>query len=253
MPAATEPGSGNVPLPADSPEWDGAVNAWRVKGRIFRMGRREWLTAQGWQQAYEDGVRTVIDLRNPDETGRRSTDPDVADVVLAKFNILSVPTEEGGNAEFDRLCVPYLNHPALYPDNARIFPQRLVAVFRAIAEARGAVVFHCAAGRDRSGMIGAMLQDLAGDSDAQIVAGYQRSMRRINERYGTHGVPHSHERHLTEIELAAELRARGTAVLEFVRALGTSDFLRRNGLSEEELHQIDRLIQPLPSEETEGP
>ncbi|HET6269771.1 MAG TPA: protein-tyrosine-phosphatase, partial [Arthrobacter sp.] len=32
--------------------WDGAVNAWHVAGEVYRMGRREWLTEAGWQQAY---------------------------------------------------------------------------------------------------------------------------------------------------------------------------------------------------------
>ena len=37
-------------------DWDGAVNAWHVAGGIYRMGRREWLTEAGWQQAYDDGA-----------------------------------------------------------------------------------------------------------------------------------------------------------------------------------------------------
>ena len=55
--------------------WDGAVNAWHVAGAVFRMGRREWLTEAGWQQAYDGGIRTVVDLRNPEERRRRDTDP----------------------------------------------------------------------------------------------------------------------------------------------------------------------------------
>ena len=60
--AVTVNASEQVPV-----SWDGAVNAWRVAGSVYRMGRREWLTAAGWQEAYRDGVRTVIDLRNPGE------------------------------------------------------------------------------------------------------------------------------------------------------------------------------------------
>ena len=87
------------------------------------------------------------------------------------------------NSEFRPLCGPYLNDPASYADNARLFPEMLAGVFKAVAAAHGGVVIHCSAGRDRSGMIAAMLQDLAGDSDEAIVRGYQRAMRGINEHH----------------------------------------------------------------------
>src|SRR6478736_6871249 len=58
-------------------EWDGAVNAWHVAGDVYRMGRREWLTEDGWRQAYLHGIRTVVDLRNEAEIRRRETDPPV--------------------------------------------------------------------------------------------------------------------------------------------------------------------------------
>ncbi len=74
--------------------WDGAVNAWRISGGVFRMGRREWLTEAGWKQAYDDGVRTVIDLRNAAEHGRRDTDPEVGADVLAVFDVVHAPTED---------------------------------------------------------------------------------------------------------------------------------------------------------------
>ena len=60
-------------------DWDGAVNGWHVAGGVYRMGRREWLTEAGWQNAFDDGVRTVVDLRNSREARRRDTDPAVAD------------------------------------------------------------------------------------------------------------------------------------------------------------------------------
>lgn len=78
--------------------WEGAVNARDLggvptmagvtkEGRIFRMGRPEWLTEVGWQQAHDDGVRTIVDLRNSDERLRRQTDPDVSEGVLARFSV----------------------------------------------------------------------------------------------------------------------------------------------------------------------
>lgn len=161
--------------------WDGAVNAWHVGGEVYRMGRREWLTETGWRQAYDAGIRTVIDLRNPEEIRRRETDPRVPEAALAPFDVVHAPTEDPANEEFRALCVPYLNDPASYPDNVRLFPDRMARVFRAIAAAPAGVVLHCSAGRDRSGMIAAMLQDLAGAGEDAIALAYERAMRGINE------------------------------------------------------------------------
>lgn len=199
------------------------------------MGRREWLTETGWRQVLRGGIRTVIDLRNDDEIRRRESDPPVSDAAMAAFDVVTAPTEDPANNEFRAICGPYLNDPALYADYARLFPDRLTGVFKAIAAARGGVVIHCSAGRDRSGMIAAMLQDLAGDSDDAIVLGYQRSARGINEHHRRAGVPHAHERYLPEDVLAPLLQLRGESVLRFVRSLETEAFLRRNGVSDAEL------------------
>jgi protein-tyrosine phosphatase len=218
--------------------WDGAVNAWRISGSVFRMGRREWVTEAGWKQAYDDGVRTVIDLRNAAEHGRRDTDPEVGADMLAAFDVLHIPTEDPDHPEFKELCSPYLNDPDGYAANARLFPDKLAAVFRAVAAAPAGVVIHCSAGRDRSGMIAAMLQDLTGADDHEIVSGYQAAMRGINERHRTARVPHKHERYLEEHALLPLLEKRGGGALEFVRRLDTTNYLLRHGITAAELAAI---------------
>ena len=221
-------------------DWDGAVNAWHVSGGIYRMGRREWLTEAGWKQAFDDGVRTVVDLRNASEGRRRDADPVVPAAAWAGIDVVQAPTEEPNDPRFTAVTGPYLNDPAHYAENARLFPEKLVGVFRAIAVAapKGDVLLHCAAGRDRSGLVAAMVQDLAGDSDEEIAEGYRRAARGINERYRTHGPPHDRERYLQEPELAALLEQRGLAVVSFVRRLDTRSYLLANGLTSTELEAV---------------
>ncbi len=225
-------------------DWDGAVNAWHIAGRVYRMGRREWLTKAGWQDAYDDGIRTVVDLRNGTEVRRRDTDPAVPDSAWSGVRIISTPTEEPGDLRFTAVCGPYLNDPAHYAHNARLFPEKLVGVFRAVAQAAdaGGVVIHCAAGRDRSGMVAAMLQDLAGHSDQQIATGYAQAARGINERYRTHGPPHDRERYVGEAELSPLLDERGRTVVAFVRGLDTEDFLVGHGLTDAELTAVRSVL-----------
>ncbi|MHC6229842.1 tyrosine-protein phosphatase [Arthrobacter sp. MMS24-T111] len=220
--------------------WDGAVNAWHISGGIYRMGRREWLTASGWRQVFDDGVRTVVDLRNAAEGRRRDTDPVVPDASMPDIDVVQAPTEEPGDPRFTAVTGPYLNDPRQYAENARLFPEKLVGVFRAIAHAapKGDVLLHCAAGRDRSGMVAAMVQDLAGDSDEAIAEGYRQAARGINERYRTHGPPHNRERYLDAGELEPLLEQRGITVVRFVRDLDTRRYLLANGLTAVELEAV---------------
>jgi protein-tyrosine phosphatase len=218
--------------------WDGAVNAWHVAGEVYRMGRREWLTEAGWQQAYDGGIRSVIDLRNEAERRRRETDPPLSAEALARFSVVLAPTEDPANSEFRKICGPYLNDPAFYADNARLFPEMLAGVFKALAAAEGGVVIQCSAGRDRSGMIAAMLQDLAGHGDDTIVLGYQCAVRGINEHRRTAATPHPHERYLPDEVLLPLLELRGGSLLKFVRSLNTKDFLHRHGVTAPELSAV---------------
>jgi protein-tyrosine phosphatase len=218
--------------------WDGAVNAWHVAGDVYRMGRREWLTAAGWQQMYDDGVRTVIDLRSPGEQRRRDTDPEVPAELLQRFDVVRCPTEDPDAEEFGALFGPYLKDPAHYGDYLRLFSGRLAAVFKAIAAAHGKVVVHCSAGRDRSGIIAVMLQLLAGTTEEDIVRGYREGMRGINERHRTHGPPHAHESYLDEARLEELLETRGSSLLAFMRSLDVQAFLAANGLAPDEVAAV---------------
>ncbi|MDQ0819769.1 hypothetical protein QFZ79_002059 [Arthrobacter sp. V4I6] len=91
-------------------------------------------------------------------------------------------------------------------------------------------------------MIAAMIQELAGDSEAAIVRGYQRAMLGINEHHRRSATPHPHERYLPEEVLRALLKERGESLLAFLRHVKTEEFLRRNGVTEWELAAIRVLL-----------
>ena len=225
----------------DQPQWEGAVNARVVLGSIYRMGRREWLTGAGWQQAHADGVRTVIDLRNPDEVRRRPTDPRVDEAATAGIIIVNTPTENPGHPEFERLAVPYMNHPRMYPVNVEVFPDRIAEVFRQIAAARGKVVLHCSAGRDRTGLIVSMLLKLVDRQDL-LESQYEASLRGINDWHRVSPVKHPHESYLEEPDLIGPLNERLEALGAFVDSLGVESFLLEHGLSPAELQAIRKKM-----------
>ena len=171
--------------------WDGLVNVRDLgglptplspcgrtaQGRVARGPRRERLTATGWADARRWGLRTIVDLRCHDEIGPRTGDPAVDPAATAQVTLVSAPTEDHSSDEFRQVCFPILDSPAYWPHNWRILPGLVRNALVAVSEASPGMLVHCGAGRDRTGMISALLLGNAG-VPAQIVAqDYAASVR----------------------------------------------------------------------------
>lgn len=70
-------------------------------------------------------------------------------------------------------------------------PERSGAVLSALATARlGGVLFHCMAGRDRTGQIALLLLSIVGAEPEAIVDDYLETVRRADQRAATSGRAH---------------------------------------------------------------
>ncbi|PLC11848.1 hypothetical protein AUQ48_05880 [Kocuria flava] len=225
--------------------WDGALNARRLAGDVWRMGRSERLTPAGWRAAAAAGVRTVVDLRNGDERRRRPEDPVDEPAARAGITVLHRPTEDPAHPEFALVGTPYLNHPRAYPDYLRLFPGPVGAAVRAVAAAEGAVVVHCSAGRDRTGLLALLLLRLVGASPERILAEDEAAVRGINAWHRVAPVPHPVERHHPPERLEAVLADRRAALAPLARGLDAAAWLRAAGLGAGELTALrERLSRP---------
>ncbi|GAA4655439.1 tyrosine-protein phosphatase [Arthrobacter cryoconiti] len=228
---------GHQPSRAPEPHWEGAVNARLLAGDIYRMGRSEWLTERGWQQMCRDGVRTVIDLRNPHERKRRPSDPAVSEEAMSGFDVVNLPTEDPEHPGYAELITPHMNHPGLYADIVRMFPDKVAAVFKELAAAKGAVVIHCSAGRDRTGLVASLLLGLLGQTD-RVAPEDELAARGINEWHLVAPVKHPYERYLHESAMSEVVADRGQAVKAFIGGLDPRVFLLQNGISAAEIAAI---------------
>ena len=121
------------------------------------------------------GVRTVIDLRGDDERARVPNSlngrPGITYVGLPLLGDVDTLAARMGMPLHDSFMHSL---SILYSTMADSNPDCFVQVFEALLSGlvRGGVVFHCTAGKDRTGVIAAMVLELCGVARADIVADY---------------------------------------------------------------------------------
>lgn len=144
-------------------------------GRVARSPRRELMDDAAWNAATAWGLHTIIDLRCPYEIGRHDDDPVLTTV--PQLTVVDAPTEDHDNAEFRETCFPILDSPAYWTHNIRILPDLVRNTLEAIAEATPGILVHCSAGRDRTGLVTALLLANAGVAPHLIADDYELSVR----------------------------------------------------------------------------
>ncbi|QAY67228.1 tyrosine-protein phosphatase [Paenibacillus protaetiae] len=134
-------------------------------GRLFRADGLHRLTAQDQQLILGKGVRTIIDLRHAAELAQK---PNVfaGTEGVNYINISLINPATASMAQIRTLGDMYVN---MLDECGHL----LLQVFESIAaEEEQNVLFHCAGGKDRTGVVAALLLDLAGVDRAAIVADY---------------------------------------------------------------------------------
>lgn len=146
---------------------DGKVVRW---GRVFRSGAQPLLSAADLGLVDQLGIGTVVDLRSIEE---RQINPDVID---DRAGALFISNDYGMAA----LMAPMSARKgeAIYEGMERLLAPQYRSLYRRImasAEGEGAVLYHCSAGQDRTGVATALLYDLLGVDRETILADYHLS------------------------------------------------------------------------------
>lgn len=142
-------------------------------GSIIRADLLRRLTPAGQQALRDYGVRTIIDLRTPEEV---AAEPDtLSDNTPGAPTYLNIPLDQK-LPQTEAILQQPLTHAQIYNIYLDHYPHAVAAVMRAIANApEGAVVFHCHSGKDRTGIIAALLLRLAGVPKAIVAEDYALS------------------------------------------------------------------------------
>lgn len=144
-------------------------------GAVYRSGSLTYLTDAGRSQLSALGIRAVCDLRSVAERSREPTvslgadvealhwDYDFASVSLrGLLRSAAAPSVEAMRGSMTEL---YRRLPAL-------FAEPYAAVFSQLAQGNLPLVFHCAAGKDRTGLAAALILTSLGASRQVVLDDY---------------------------------------------------------------------------------
>ena len=236
-------------------EWEGCLNARDLGGYATQDGREtRWgtvvrsdcpaaLTEAGRAALAGYGIRAIVDLRLPAELAE-DPNPFAApgDHGIAYTNVSFIDPAAAPPDAVSTLAEDYLQMLERYRQGVA---EALAAVARA---PEGAVLVHCAAGKDRTGLISALLLGLVGVPAETVAADYAMTaeLLRPRDEAWLEGLD-PQERAEREAMLAryAPTAEVMLAVLEGLgeRHGGVEPYLRSTGLSEDDLDRLrDRLL-----------
>jgi protein tyrosine/serine phosphatase len=135
-----------------------------------------------------------------------------------------------------------------YLDFLERFPGNFAAVVRAVAEAPpGAVCVHCMGGRDRTGLVSALLLRLAGVPVADVAADYAESEDALAEAHArwVEDAPDEDERRRRQVFAHAPAEVMADVLADLERAHGSvRAYLRAAGVPDEDLDALRaRLVE----------
>jgi protein-tyrosine phosphatase len=160
------------------PTADGRRVRWRC---LYRSDALHHLTAADVVRLRNElAVSTVIDLRSSAELRSEGRGRLAGEAILFEH----LPLFDGEVIRTDSRAAEFTlaDRYALLAEYAK---ERIARVITVLAESPGAAVYHCAAGKDRTGVISAILLGLLGVREDVIVADYaatQASLEAIVER-----------------------------------------------------------------------
>lgn len=223
------------------PTGDGRTTRW---GRLFRSDTLHELTRADLEVLEEVGLSAVVDLRTTAEVERTGRGP----LGGRPLRYLHAPVlrEEGGDTraapepEGDDTSLRYL----WYLDVGR---RALVEAIEMVADPSSLpLVFHCAAGKDRTGVLAALVLDIVGVERDVIVEDYALTQSRLELIVARLRRDPVHGKRMDEIP-PSRLRVEGETMARFLSLLherhgGARAWAASAGVAKASLERLPGLL-----------
>jgi protein-tyrosine phosphatase len=229
--------------------WEGCLNVRDLGGRPTEDGRRirhgavvrsdniRALTEEGWRALEKHGVARIVDLRWPEE--QEDDPPRELEIEVVHVPVLGEGYDPEYVAELDehlRSVDQIADHYAWsYLDFLERYRARFGQAIVAVADADGTVLVHCLGGKDRTGLVSALLLRLAGAGLDTIGLDYAASGPNLEPRSvewiaeAQDDVEREKRRLLSDtpaegiVRVVEEIERRYGGVAEYLRAAGVTD------------------------------
>jgi protein tyrosine/serine phosphatase len=145
-------------------------------GALVRSDNPWRLTEEGLAAMRAHGVRSVVDLRDHSEISERPS--------VELDHAVNVSVLDFGDDEYWERWRGVQDTPRFYSEVLQRWADRFAAAVVAVARApEGGVLVHCEVGRDRTGLVCALLLSVAGVPPDAIAADYALSAERLAPLY----------------------------------------------------------------------
>jgi hypothetical protein len=237
----------------------GAANARAVvPGVLLRSDNLQSLTPDDVRWLVEqEGLEVVLDLRTELELELEGPGPITREPGV-RIEHRSLYPRSGGTTDLDASDTKLWPRtgPTEWPDEPRVVqaylsymtarPDSIVGSIRTIANATNAVLVHCAAGKDRTGVVVALALDAAGIDRQMIVGDYLATAERIHAIMARLVSSPTYRAELEGHDPQAHAPVPGTMerVLELVDESfgGAASWLSLHGLTDAELEQLRHRV-----------
>ena len=152
-------------------------------GRLVRSASPQLLTQRGAEQMWQYGIRTVVDLRTSGEQQREGHGPLDEYYQDGRINHVDAPLLSDDSWATDPVGTPAAlgdpaSHYISYLTNGPM-TVRIASEVASTAAQGGSTLLHCAFGKDRTGVITAVLLDAVGVGHDAIVSDYHATSRNL--------------------------------------------------------------------------
>ncbi len=240
-------------------DWDGCLNVRDLGGvplegggetrfgSFVRADNIHRLTDEGWHALATHGVQRIVDLRWQEELD--DDPPRDLDVEVVHVSLLGEldPDFTDDVADYMATDDPAGYWSVAYTRILGAYDENFAAALAAIADADGTVVFHCAGGKDRTGLIAALLLRLAGVGIDEIARDYSLTfaMRSRGPDAWVEEATDEWERERRTFMQNTPPEAMRRALERLERKHGSVEqYLRRAGLDDERLERLRERLAP---------
>jgi protein-tyrosine phosphatase len=216
-------------------------------GLLYRADALDWLTPDDRHLLCDVlSIGTVIDLRTLRESGGDGRSDARLFPAVRTLSIPLIPDREMELEPFpvgDPTAVAH--HYLGYLDGGGVEARRVLEAIAESVDAGTPVLFHCAAGRDRTGVVAALVLLILGATNQGVAADYLESNRhadRLTERLSANPMYRHHERLGTRATMVDR-----RAIVTFMKLLdarygGARGWARTAGISDAMVDGLTKIL-----------